>query len=99
MKIIVNKQIGKSSLEVEVEGAEEMDALVRASSITTMPDKCGLCSSDDVQLTSNKAQEKYTYVKVRCLNPKCGASSTMGLYQDKSGAYWKPFEIYKKDSK
>lgn len=94
MKITVTKIIGRSTLVAEVEGEKEIDTLVKASGMTTMPDVCSLCQSNNVELTSNKAQDKYTYVKVRCL--KCTATSTMGVYQDGSGVFWKPFEVYQK---
>ena len=99
MKVKITKRIGKANLEVDIEGANETETLVRTSGITTMPDKCGLCKNEDVMLTSNKAQEKYTYIKIRCLNVECGATSTMGEYQDKSGVYWKAFSIYNKGDK
>ena len=98
MKIQIVKTIGKSTLEVEVEGKDAKEALVRASGITTIPDYCSLCKSTEVELASNKASKDgkpLTYIKVRC--SKCTATSTMGEYQDGSGVYWKSFEIFKKD--
>lgn len=96
MKITVTKIVGKSTLVSEVEGDKELDALVRASLCTSMPDKCGLCNSEDVQLISNKAGT-YSYAKIRCM--KCTATSTMGQYQDGVSGFWKDFEIYKKPAK
>lgn len=93
LKIVITKKIGKATLVAEVEEPKEIDALVRASGMTTMPDKCTLCQNEDVELTSNKA-DKFTYAKVRCR--KCGATSTMGLYQDGGGVFWKEFEKYQK---
>lgn len=94
MKIIIEKNIGKSKLSVEVEGEKDIDALVKASTITSMPDHCTLCKSDQgVELVANKA-ESFTFIKVRCQNPKCRATSTMGQYKDNSGGFWKEFEIY-----
>ena len=94
MKILITKKIGKSTLQVEVEGQKEEDTFVSASAVTTMPDMCTLCNSEDVELTTNKAQD-FTFIKVRC--SKCSATSTMGTYKDKSGVFWKSFEIFKKD--
>ena len=89
MKIIIEKNIGKSKLSVEVEGEKDIDALVKASTITSMPDHCTLCKSDQgVELVANKA-ESFTFIKVRCQNPKCRATSTMGQYKDNSGGFWK----------
>lgn len=91
MKINITKKIGKATLVVDVEGDKEIDALTRASTFTTMPDTCGLCHSDNVELVSNKA-DKFSYIKVKCLD--CGAASTMGQYQDNTGCFWKQFEKY-----
>lgn len=91
MKVKITKQIGKSMLVFEVEGDKELDTLTRASTFTTMPDTCTMCNSENVELSANKA-DKYSFVKVKCMD--CGAASTMGLYQDNSGAFWKKFEKY-----
>lgn len=96
MKIVIQKQIGKANLTFNVEQEKPIDALVLASSFTTMPDKCGKCGGQDVELVSNKA-DKFTYVKMACQNAKCRATSTMGTYQDGSGFFWKAFEIFQRE--
>jgi len=93
MKITINKQIGKSKLVFETEGNKAIDALVAATAFTTMPDRCTKCGGDDVVLDSNKA-DNYTFIKVRCQNSSCRATSTMGTYKDQSGHFWKDFEIF-----
>lgn len=95
MKIQITKTIGKATLNVEVDADKDIDALVKASTITTIPDSCGLCKSSEVELTANKA-DAYTFIKVKCL--KCSATSTMGQYKDGTGGFWKEFEIFKKDA-
>lgn len=95
MQITIQKQIGKANLTFVVEEDKTIDALVRASTFTTIPDKCGKCKGVDVTLEANKA-DKFTYIKVKCLNTQCRATSTMGSYQDGTGHFWKPFEIYNK---
>lgn len=94
MQITINKQIGKANLTFVVDDGDAEKALVQATAFTTIPDKCGLCQGVDVVLESNKAQGKYTYIKVRCQKVGCKATSTMGKYEDKSGFFWKAFEIY-----
>ena len=101
MKIIINKTIGTANLQVEVEGKTEDEAFSQASGITTIPNKCSLCKSVNVELSTSKATthdgKPLTYIKVRCLD--CTATSTAGKYQDGTGIFWKAFEIYKKGSK
>lgn len=91
MRVSITKAIGKSTLTFEVEGEKEIDTLAKASAFTTMPDKCDLCQSEDVVLSSNKA-ESFTFVKIKCL--KCNARSQMGQYKDRSGIFFKRWEVY-----
>jgi hypothetical protein len=93
VKINITKKIGKAQLAVQVEGDKEVDTLLRASAFTTMPDRCGLCQSDEVQLDANKA-EGFTFIKVRCL--KCNATSSMGQYKDGTGCFWNRFEKFER---
>lgn len=95
MKISVQKIIGRATLNVEVEGEKDVEALTKACTITAIPDTCGLCESTDVELVANKA-DAYTFIKVKCLS--CTATSTMGQYKDGIGGFWKPFSIFKPDS-
>ena len=94
MRVIIKKKIGKSEVTFEANAEKYKDALFQAAFYANTPDKCVLCGTDDVVLDANRTQEGYTYVKVRCLNPDCGARSTMGEYRDGSGGFWKKFEKY-----
>lgn len=96
IKTNISKKIGKSSLTFQVEGEDEVSTLLKASGFTSMPDVCGLCSSEEVFLNGTKAKG-FTYIKIVCLNPKCGATSTLGQYRDGDGVFWKNFEIYTKE--
>ena len=93
-KISVNKKIGKSNFTFWVDDEDFREALAEASFYAGTPDKCGLCGEDNVTLDSNRTQEGYLYVKVRCLNPDCKAASTLGVYKDNKGGFWKQFEKY-----
>ncbi len=96
MKITVQRIVGRTTLNVEVEGEKDVEALTKAATITTIPDACGLCDSTDVSLVANKS-DQYTFIKVKCMS--CTAASTMGQYKDGIGGFWKAFEIYNKDAK
>ncbi len=99
-KIIIKKKIGKSELSFMEDASDVKQALFDAAFYATTPDQCTICGGEEVTLDSNKTQEGYLYVKVRCLNEKCKAQATLGTYRDESGCFWKAFEIYepKEDS-
>lgn len=90
MIVKINKKIGNTTLQFEVEGDKERDALFAASSFTTIPEVCGNCESTDLVLDGQKSQG-FTFVKVKCL--KCNARSQMGERKD-GGVFWKTFEKY-----
>jgi len=96
MIVKINKKIGNTTLQFEVEGGDSVEALYNTSSFTTMPESCGLCHSSNLVLDGMKAKTKegkvVTYVKIKCLD--CGASSTAGVRMDDRGLFWKPFEKY-----
>jgi hypothetical protein len=94
MRVIIKKKIGKSEVTFEASADKYKDALFQAAFYANTPDKCTICHSEDVILDANRTQEGYLYVKVRCLNPECGARATMGEYRDGSGGFWKQFEKY-----
>lgn len=91
MKVNITKTIGKSTLTFQVEGEKDVDTLAKASFYTEMPDKCGLCGKDDVELSSNKAKG-FVFVKVKCNS--CNGRSNLGQFKDGSGCFWKDFEKY-----
>ena len=91
MKIAITKKIGKSTLQFQVDGERDFDALFKAALYTTMPDTCGVCSEDNLVLDSNKTPE-YKFVKIKCLN--CRAQAQLGQYKDGTGYYWNKFEEY-----
>lgn len=94
-KISVSKKIGKSTIQIIGDSGETIkEVLAQGASIATMPDKCSICDGDDLTLDSNRTQEGYLYVKIRCLNEECKAQATAGEYKDGSGVFWKEFEKY-----
>ena len=94
MNFTVKKKIGKSELIVNFDAAKTKEGLANAAFFATTPDKCGICGSDNITLDHNTTEEGYLYVKIRCLNPECRATSTLGTYKDDKGYFWKKFEKY-----
>uniref|UniRef100_A0A6M3LE97 Uncharacterized protein n=1 Tax=viral metagenome TaxID=1070528 RepID=A0A6M3LE97_9ZZZZ len=95
MKIKLTKLIGNSTLEVESDKQDIKSALAEVL-LFTQPDICGKCGSDKIEFITNKAvtdEGTFIYVKRRCLNEICKATSTMGEYKG-GGQFWKAWEIY-----
>jgi len=93
-KITIRKKIGKSELGFVGDSKKFRESLKEAALYATTPDKCTLCKSEDVTLDSNTSQEGYIFIKVKCLNEKCGAAATLGVHKDEQSGWWKEFEIY-----
>lgn len=97
MKIKIQKQLGNSTIEIEVEGRDEKDALSKTS-FFIQKDTCGNCNSENVSWFSSKIKSKkdgkeYIYIKRKCLD--CGFENTAGEYNS-GGLFWnnewvKPF--------
>ena len=96
MKIIVKKKIGKSVLSFEVEGSKLPEVLEKAAFASSTPDKCTVCGSEDLELSSNKS-DSFTFIKIRCLNPDCRATAKLGQYKDGNGGFWRKFEKWTPD--
>lgn len=90
MVIKINKKIGNTTLQFEVEGDKERDALFAASSFTTIPETCGNCGSTSLMLDGMRSQG-FTFVKIKCLD--CQFRSQMGERKD-GGVFWKEWEQY-----
>ena len=93
-KISIAKKVGKSEFTFWVDEEDFREGLAVAAFYAGTPDKCGICGSEDVTLDSNRTTEGYLYVKVRCLDEKCGGVATLGVYKDNKGGFWKKFEKY-----
>ena len=90
MKIKISKNIGGTQYIFEVEDANGFNCLMKASAFSAMPNKCGLCGSEEVHLAGNKAKG-YQFVKMLC--SECNARAQLGQYKD-GGYYWKSWEKY-----
>lgn len=95
IKVTVDNKIGKTAYKFEFDMEKAREALFHAAFLGHQFDKCGLCGSEDIQLTGNKAKG-YTFVRVRC--KECKAERQMGEYKD-GGYFWKDWEeAYRKDA-
>ena len=90
MKVSVKKSIGGSDFIFEAEEEKDIEAIAKVASLSNAPIKCGLCQSENVHLSSNKAQG-YTFVKVLCED--CNGRSQLGQYKE-GGFFWKEWEKY-----
>lgn len=95
MKIEVRKKIGDSVFSFEVDEKDEIESLFKAGVLASAPTKCGICKSENISLSGNKAQG-YTFVKVLCRD--CNARSQLGQYKD-GGFFWKRWEKYTPSAK
>ena len=98
MQLFITKKIGKRSYPFVVEGADLHEAVMQSEHLS-FPDVpfCGLCNSDDLNLTARVAQG-FKYVSIKCAS--CRADLTFGrtkadastffLRRDESGRFeWK----------
>lgn len=90
MKIQITKKLGNTTYAFQIEEQKDLDALATAGFLASMPEKCGLCGSQNVVLTSNKAKG-FTFVKVVCRD--CGGRSQVGQYKE-GGFFWKAFDRF-----
>lgn len=89
MRIKINKTIGNTAIQFEIEKVKEIEALALAGFLASAPNKCS-CGSENVCLESNKAKG-YTFIKVICR--ECDARAQLGQYKD-GGFFWKKWEKY-----
>ena len=90
MNIKISRVINGISYSFDVANEKGVDALSDAALFSSMPDKCGLCKSENIHLSSNKAKG-FTFVKMICKD--CNARSQLGSYKD-GGFFWKEWEKY-----
>ena len=90
MKIKIQKRLGTTTLQFEIDEPKEVEALAKAGMLASAPEICGLCKSQNITLLGKKAKG-YTFVEVKCL--ECGASSSLGQYKE-GGIFWKQWLKY-----
>ncbi len=90
MKVNITKKLGNTTYSFQIEEGKDLDALVSAGFLASMPEICEFCKSTNLVLSSNKAKG-FTFIKVVCR--ECRAKSQLGQYKD-GGFFWKTFEKY-----
>lgn len=98
MKVKSTTKIGNVLYEFECDERLEKEALSKAIVFANPPTYCDVCKNTDpskFKLVTNKDKQGHIYIKIRCINAKCGATCGLGEYKDGSGYFWRrPFEIY-----
>lgn len=89
MKITTSLELGKTNYKFEIEDADDMLALHKASVLGNPPRECGRCGGDDIRLYSNRDTEGNIYLYVQCL--KCKSQANIGLYKS-GGFFWKSWK-------
>ena len=95
MQVQVRNKIGGTEYIFNIDDDDDVEALLKAAFLGTPHTSCGLCGSKDLALSGNRAKG-FTFIKVRCLNPECGAYRQLGQYVD-GGYFWKAWERYVPD--
>lgn len=87
MKINEAKQIGKRKYNFQFEGKNLFEALLEAQKLSFNDVlKCGVCGKDNLILNARKAQDKFKYTEIKCLD--CKASLTFGQKQDDPDTFY-----------
>ena len=105
LQMMTTKRIGRRQFHFTVQGNNFHETVAEYERLS-FPDvaACGICGSDNLDLTSRVAQGKFKYTSVRCLD--CRADVTFGKREDddqtvflrkKAGGLpgeldWRPFE-------
>lgn len=98
MKILANKKLSNGNeMTIEIDDRDEKVALGKAITLL-QKDVCDCCGATDIDYFCNKATDDkggtFLYIKRKCLNKECNATSTLGEYQGGLGYFWKKFEVY-----
>ena len=77
LKMIIRKKVGKRTYIFEVEADSFYEVITEQKKLSFDDiEKCGLCGSDDLELSAHKAQNKFEYTYIRCKH--CRASLNFG---------------------
>ncbi len=91
IKANISKKIGNVGYSFQVENEKAFDVLAEASIFGDIPEKCGLCESENVHLNFNQTKDGFKFLKVICKD--CNGRSQLGSYKT-GGYFWKNFEQY-----
>ena len=87
IKKIVKKRIGKEIHTFQVEGENFQDVVMESKKLSFgNVVKCGLCGSDNLELSAHIAKKKFKYVNIICRN--CKAYLNFGQQQEDNTIYY-----------
>ncbi|GAB3832783.1 hypothetical protein [Hymenobacter jeollabukensis] len=80
LQLMTSKRIGRRQFHFTVQGGSFHEVVAEYDRLS-FPDvaACGLCGSDNLDLTSRVAQDKFKYTSVKCLD--CRGDLTFGKMQ------------------
>lgn len=89
MKLMITKQIGNTKYHYTTEGNNLYELHAEAEKLS-FPNvyKCGVCGGEKLRIGTRKAQGKYKYVFVKCLNRDCKAELTFGNKQEEPDVFY-----------
>lgn len=102
VQMMTSKRIGRRQFHFTVEGKNFHEVVAEYERLSFQDvAACGLCGSDNLDLTSRVAQGKFKYTSVKCRD--CKGDLTFGKREDDDQTYflrrketgeldWRPFE-------
>ncbi|WP_226268732.1 hypothetical protein [Hymenobacter pini] len=87
LQMMVTKRLGKRQFHFTVQGNNFHEVVAEYDRLS-FPDvaKCGICGSDNLDLTSRVAKDKFKYTSLKCLD--CRADVTFGKRADDDNTYF-----------
>lgn len=89
MKLMITKTIGNTKYHYTTEGSNLYELHAEAEKLSfPSVHKCGICGGEKLRIGTRKAQGKYKYVFIKCLNRDCKAELTFGNKQEEPDVYY-----------
>jgi len=87
LQLMITKRIGRRQFHFTVQGPNLHEVVAEYDRLS-FPDvpACGLCGSDNLDLSSRLAQDKFKYTSVKCLD--CRGDVTFGKTQKDDQTYF-----------
>jgi len=87
LSMLITKRLGRRPFHFTVQG-KNLHEVVTEYERLSFPDVpcCGICGSDNLDLTARVAQDKFKYTSLRCLD--CRADVTFGKRQEDDQTYF-----------
>ena len=87
MEMFIKKEIGKSVYTFVVEGKNLYDMVTESQKLSFgNVKKCGCCGGDNLVLNARKAQDKFKYTEIKCI--ECKASLVFGQTQENPDVFY-----------